>query len=138
MSKQDNKWRVLGIIAIAVVLTLSTWFSATAVAPELQRALGLSAGQVSWLTNGVQLGFVTGALLASFFSIADIWPIKRVLAFGAMAAGLANTTLLLEPGAAIAIAARFATGASLALVYPTAMKFIGTWFKTGRVSLRHR
>ncbi|MCY6383268.1 MFS transporter [Hoeflea prorocentri] len=129
---QDNKWGVLCTIGFALVLTLSTWFSATAVATELQHALDMTAGQIAWMTNGVQLGFVTGALLASFFSIADVWPMTRVLAIGAVAAGLANASLLLEPGAGFAIAARFITGASLALVYPTAMKFIGTWFKTGR------
>lgn len=132
MSVLQNKWGVLCIIGLAVVLTLSTWFSATAVATDLQEALGMSAGQVAWMTNGVQLGFVTGALLASFLSVADIWPMTRVMVIGATVAGLTNASLLLDPGAAGAIIARVLTGASLALVYPTAMKFIGTWFKAGR------
>lgn len=128
----NERWRVLAVVGLAVVMPLSTWFSATAVAPDMSRDLGLTMSQVTWLTNAVQLGFVLGALVSSFFALADIWPMKTILAIGAVFAGLANAFLLLEPGANAAIGARFVTGASLALVYPTAMKFIGTWFQTAR------
>ncbi len=117
---------------LAVVLTLSTWFSATAVAPQIAHDLDLQAGQTAWLTNAVQVGFVVGALTASFFAVADIWPMKRLLAVGATSAGLSNALLLLDPGPVGALTSRFATGLSLAFVYPTALKYIGTWFITGR------
>ena len=128
----DLRWYALAGTGLAVVLTLSTWFSATAVADELGAELGLNVSELVWLTNAVQAGFVTGALFASFFALADVLPMKFLLALGALAAGLANAALLMNPGPMGAIAARFATGVSLALVYPTAMKFIGTWFVTGR------
>lgn len=128
----NRRWQVLYLIGIAVVLTLSTWFSATAVAWEISTSLGLTPAETTWLTNAVQLGFVTGALVSSFFAVADIWPMTRVLVLGAVCAGISNAILLLEPGAAGAVLSRFLTGVSLALVYPTAMKFIGSWFKTGR------
>lgn len=117
---------------LAVVLTLSTWFSATAVAPEIARDLLLSPGQTAWLTNAVQGGFVVGALIASFFALADVWPMRWLLAVGAISAGLSNGAILLDVGQGGAALSRFATGLSLALVYPTAMKYIGTWFISGR------
>lgn len=128
----DPRWKALVITGFAVVLTLSTWFSATAVAADLAADFGMTGGQLVWLTNAVQAGFVIGALFASFFALADVFPMKTLMALGALAAGLANATLLLEPGPMGAILARFGTGVSLALVYPTAMKFIGTWFVKGR------
>ena len=63
---------MLGLICTGVVLCMTTWFSATAITPELVQLWRLSAGQVAWLTNAVQLGFVTGALLSSFVSLPDL------------------------------------------------------------------
>ncbi|MBK5933622.1 nitrate/nitrite transporter NarK [Rhodovulum imhoffii] len=128
----SGKWRALVLTALAVVLTLSTWFSATSVAPALTEALGLSEAEAIWLTNAVQAGFVIGALVSSFLSIADIWPMARIMAVAAALAALSNGALLLATEPWHAVAARFCTGAALALVYPPAMKFISTWFRTGR------
>jgi nitrate/nitrite transporter NarK len=55
-------WRVLGILTLAVILSMTTWFSATAILPELTADWQLEAAQKTWMTNGVQLGFVVGAL----------------------------------------------------------------------------
>ena len=57
-----TRWRMLGMICAGVVLCMTTWFSATAIVPELTQLWSLSSGQVAWLTNAVQLGFVTGCL----------------------------------------------------------------------------
>ena len=54
------------------------------------------------------------------------------MAVAAMLACVANLLLLLDMGATGAIVARFVTGIALAGVYPPAMKFIATWFKSGR------
>ncbi|MGI9401490.1 MAG: MFS transporter [Rhizobiaceae bacterium] len=127
-----NKWRVLAVTSIAVILTLTTWFSATAVMPELIRAYSLRPVESAWLTNGVQLGFVVGALASSLLSIGDIFRTTTLMCFAALIAGTANSMLLLDLTATGAILIRFLTGVSLALVYPPAMKFIATWFQTGR------
>ena len=127
-----GKWAVLGLTGVAVLLSLMTWFSATAVLPELMAVHGLSPSQAAWLTNAVQLGFALGALGASLLAVADIWPLTRFMAASAMLAALANLLLLLDLGAVGAIGARFATGVALAGIYPPAMKFIATWFRSGR------
>ncbi|MEJ6785587.1 MFS transporter [Aminobacter sp. Piv2-1] len=127
-----GRWQALSIIAVAVVLSLTTWFSATAVTPELTVAWHLSSTSVAWLTNAVQLGFVAGALLASLVNLPDIVRLNRLMAASAAFAGLANAGLLLEPGAGGAIVFRLLTGVALAAVYPPAMKLVATWFIRNR------
>ncbi|WP_234905916.1 MFS transporter [Affinirhizobium pseudoryzae] len=131
-SKDTGKWQMLGWLCLAVVLSLSSWFSATAVAPDMIRDLSLQPGAGAWLTNAVQLGFVTGALLSSLVNLPDIVRMNRLAAASAALAGLANAALLLEPGLGGAVACRFVTGFALAGVYPPAMKLAATWFQKGR------
>ena len=50
---------------------MATWFSATAVIPQL-RASGALAGAASWLTIAVQLGFVAGALVSLVLNVGDV------------------------------------------------------------------
>lgn len=128
----ERRWRVLAITAVAVVLSLMSWFSATAVINDLSRAWNLDTATAGWLTNAVQLGFVTGAILSSLLAISDIVPLPRLMAGSALLAAISSAVLLVEPGFAGAVVARFVTGAALAGVYPPAMKFIATWFRTGR------
>ena len=54
------QWRNLGLLALAEVLGMSLWFSASAVSPALQDAWGLSVASAAWLTMAVQIGFVVG------------------------------------------------------------------------------
>lgn len=128
----DSKWTALLWTGTAVVMSLMTWFSATAVLPELSAHLSLTANQGAWLTNAVQLGFAVGAIGSSLLALGDIWPLTRMMAGAAFLAGIVNLLLLVNLGAAGAIATRFLTGVALAGIYPPAMKFIATWFRTGR------
>jgi MFS family permease len=127
-----NPWPVLAVICGSLVLSMTTWFSATAVAPELKTAWDLTDTQVAWLTNGVQIGFVTGTLLASLINLPDIVALGRLMTAASIVAAGANAVLLAEPGAFGAILCRFTTGAALAAVYPPAMKLISTWFARNR------
>jgi MFS family permease len=128
----EGKWTTLCVTGLAVILSLTTWFSATAILPELRAALSLSPQASAWLTNAVQAGFVIGALSAALLSLADVVPLTRLMALACLAAALCNAVPLVVPGAEAAIAARFATGVALSLVYPPSLKFIATWFRTGR------
>ncbi len=126
------RWRFLALTALAVVLSMTTWFSATAVVPELTRRWSLGASAAAWLTNGVQLGFVLGALASSAANLADTVRLHRLMAASAALAAAANLALLAEPGTAGAVLARIVTGVALAGVYPPALKLLATWFRTGR------
>ncbi|MBP1853516.1 MFS transporter [Rhizobium halophytocola] len=122
----------LAVICLAVILSMASWFAATAVAPELARAWELSPAMTAWLTNSVQIGFVTGALAASLVNLPDIVRLSRLMAISALVAAFANLLLLVFPSPAIGIASRILTGLALAGVYPPAMKLTATWFKRGR------
>lgn len=132
MSRQAGRWSFLTLACIAVVLSLTTWFSATAVVPELIVRWRLGPTAAAWLTNGVQAGFVAGALVSSILGLPDRWRLHRMMAGSAALAGIANLALLAEPGTAGAITARFVTGVALAGVYPPAIKLMATWFRENR------
>ncbi|TIO93907.1 MAG: YbfB/YjiJ family MFS transporter, partial [Mesorhizobium sp.] len=120
------------LLCLAVVLSLTTWFSATAILPELRQELALGAGGEAWLTNGVQVGFVIGALGASLVNLPDLVRLSRLMAAAAFVAALANASLLFHLGPGGVIAARIVTGAALAGVYPPALKLVATWFTRDR------
>ena len=128
----DGRWRMLALICAGVVGVLTTWFSATAIMPELIAAWGLSTSQAAWLTNAVQLGFVAGALAASVVNLPDIVRLQRLMTVCALAAAAANAGLLVVTSPTAAILLRFLTGVALAGVYPPALKLMATWFLRGR------
>ncbi len=127
-----GKWQALGITGFAVILAMTTWFSATAVTPELIAAWSLTPGAAGWLTNAVQVGFVLGALGSSLLALSDRMSLTKLMCGAAILAAIFNATLLLEPGILVAVALRALTGAALAAVYPPSMKFIATYFRKGR------
>jgi len=127
-----GRWRALGWLATGMLLAMTTWFSATAVVPQLTVQWDLSASQGSWLTIAVQLGFVAGALLSAGLTLADVLSPRRLMLLGALGAALANLALLVVDGATGAITARFVTGAFLAGVYPPGMKAMASWFRRDR------
>ncbi len=124
--------RALALLALALTLSMSTWFSASAVIPQLREQWGLSTSAGAWLTIAVQVGFVVGALLSSALTLVDVVPPHRVILVGCLGAALANGLLLAADGAGQAIALRLATGFFLAGVYPPAFKLMATWFSRGR------
>ncbi len=124
--------RALGLLAVALVLSMTAWFSATAVVPQLRGEWGLSDTAAAWLTIAVQLGFVAGALVSSVLNLADVLSARAVLLTGAGGAAAANVLLVAAGSAGAAIPLRFATGFFLAGVYPPALKLMSTWFRRGR------
>jgi MFS family permease len=124
--------RALTLLAAALVLSMSTWFSASAALPQLREEWGLGSTAGAWLTIAVQLGFVAGALLSSVLNLADVRSARAVIVAGAGGAAVANLGLLAVSSAAGAIPLRFLTGAFLAGVYPPALKLMSTWFVRGR------
>ena len=134
-SEEDSgRWRALRILAVALVMSMTTWFSASAVIPQLREEWGLGDAAASWLTIAVQLGFVAGALVSSAFSVADVFSPRRVILAGAAGAAVANVVIVAVDGAGAAIPLRFMTGFFLADVYPPALKLMATWFIRGRGS----
>jgi MFS family permease len=127
-----GRGRALATLAAALVLAMTTWFSASAVVPQLRAEWGLSDTSAAWLTIAVQLGFVAGALVSSVFNVADVVAPRVVILAGALGAAGVNALLGAVSGAGGAIPLRFATGFFLAGVYPPALKLMATWFRRGR------
>ena len=127
-----SRWRVLILLGISVVLSLTTWFSATAITPELKREWHFSPLVLAWLTDGVQIGFVCGALAASLVNLPDIVRLKVLMALSALLAAAANAFLLITHDPAGVVAARVLTGLAMAGVYPPALKLVSTWFNRDR------
>ena len=124
--------RVLALLALAELLGMSVWFSASALAPQLERAWALTPSQTGWLTATVQLGFVAGTAIAALLNLADLVPMRVYFALAALAAAACNLALLAAGGFAPALLTRFGTGFFLAGVYPPAMKMIATWYQDAR------
>jgi MFS family permease len=127
-----SRERALSLTVVALVLLMTTWFSASAVAPQLRHDWGLSNTSTAWLTIAVQLGFVVGALASSALNLPDVLPVQRLILASGVGAAAANLVLVFAHGPGLAIPLRFATGFFLAGVYPPALKLISTWFRSGR------
>ncbi len=126
--------RALIIVAGSQLLALTLWFSASAVAPQLERLWGLTQAQSSWLTLAVQIGFVVGALLSAVFNLSDVIASRTLFVAAALVGAIANTGLLFVDADryTLAVVLRFVTGAALAGVYPSGLKVMAGWYRRGR------
>lgn len=125
---------MLVALCLAELCGMSLWFSATAVGPALAARWHLSAATETWLTLSVQLGFVTGTLASALLTLADVIPVRLLFAVCSWLGALANLAIIMVPvsGPWGVLTLRFATGAFLAGVYPTAMKMAAGWFTRER------
>lgn len=128
-----QKWSNLAWLALAELLAMTLWFSASAVVPQLTEEWHLSDAQKSWMTMSVQIGFVCGALASAVFNLADRVPTRLLFSISALCgAGVTACIPWLEPSVPMVLVLRFATGVFLAGVYPPGMKLMATWCKTDR------
>ena len=126
-----QRW-MLAKLCLAVVLTLTAWFSATAVMPQLREHWGVTPSQSVWLAIAVQLGFLIGAMGSAILSLSDLLPPRVLMAAASACVGVVNILLLVARTADEAILLRILTGVLLAGIYPPALKFVATWFQKGR------
>ncbi|MFF3490348.1 nitrate/nitrite transporter [Streptomyces sp. NPDC002795] len=122
----------LAVVAASTLLSMSVWFSASFVLPQLKEEWGLSPGAGALLTVAVQLGFVVGAVSSAMSGLADRVANRLLMCGGALGAAAANLGVLLADGLWSAVALRLVTGFFLAAVYPPALKETATWFRAGR------
>lgn len=132
MNAERRRWKILCVMALAILLVMTTWFSATAVVRQLTTHLGLSETGRVWLTISVQIGFVAGALCSAVAGWADRFSGRALILTGSLAVATVNLLILWLDHAGLVIVARFFTGFFLAIVYPPAMKLTSTWFLTRR------
>jgi len=127
---RKSKWVSLAALALAEVMALSLWFSASAVVPALRLQVGLSDLHASLFTSAVQAGFVAGTLISALLGLADRLDPRRFIAVSCVVGAVANAGILLVPPAsATVVALRFVTGMVMAGIYPVGMKLAASWAK---------
>ncbi|MEX2599505.1 MAG: MFS transporter [Dehalococcoidia bacterium] len=128
-----RQWRQLSLLAIAELLGLTLWFSASAVTPAVQEAWTLSSAEAAWLVIAVQLGFVAGTLASGLLNLPDRLNTRYLFAAAAALGVIANAGFaLVAEGIVLGVLFRFLTGVFLAGVYPTGMKMAATWTRRNR------
>ncbi|NQV81899.1 MAG: MFS transporter [Alphaproteobacteria bacterium] len=124
----SGKWRSVALIAVAQVLALSLWFSASAVLPALRAEFAIGNIQAALLSSGVALGFVAGTLVSAFFGLADRVDARRLFFLSALLGAAANAAMLVvAPDSWGAPALRVGVGAAMAGVYPVGIKLVSSW-----------
>lgn len=129
---RDIRWIALGLIAVAEVLTLSVWFSASVVSSSFQRLWHLNTIEVAMLTAAVQIGFVIGALGSSFTGLADRFNPRVVFAISAATGALVNALFVFSNSFGLGILLRLLVGITMVGVYPVAIKLVTQWSPLGR------
>jgi MFS family permease len=123
-----SKTTSMTMLVVAQMCAMSLWFTAAAIMPDMIREGALGATRQALMTSMVQAGFVAGALAISVTGLADRYDPRLIVAVCSLLAAAANAVLLVASiGGDAAIAARFATGALLAGVYPVGMKIATGW-----------
>jgi MFS family permease len=123
-----GKWRILLLLALAELLGMSVWFSASAVVPALSLSWALDDWGKALLTMSVQAGFVVGAFGSALLNLPDRVPTRSLFAASALLAATATALIpLLAGGLLLGLIFRFLTGLLLAGVYPVGMKIMATW-----------
>ena len=126
-------YRQLALLAVAMVLGMTPWFSATVAAPGMIAEWRTTPGVSAWLTIAVQLGFVFGTLVSALLLLSDRLSAKRLAAGSSILVTVATATLAWRhTGPVGAMLLRFATGVALAGVYPPGIKIAAGWWQSRR------
>lgn len=129
----SHKWPTLLLLAVAELLSISVWFSASAVVPALTALWNLNDSGKAWLTMSIQAGFVAGALGSAILNLADRLPARLLFCLSALVAAATTAAIpLLSRGLGLTLILRFLTGLSLAGVYPVGMKIMASWTRKDR------
>ena len=128
-----ERWGMLAVLGVGLLLAMAPWFSSAAVAPVLRREWATTGLELPLLSVAVQLGFAAGALALAAIGAPDVIPGPRLFAVGAALAAAANlgfAAVASDPLSAIPF--RAITGAALAACYPVTLKLIAGWFRRER------
>ncbi|MDJ0893613.1 MAG: MFS transporter [Alphaproteobacteria bacterium] len=123
-----TKWIAIALLALCQVLALCLWFSAAAILPALSAEFAIGGIQAALISSSVAVGFVAGTLTSAVLGVADRFDPRRVFMASALVAAAANLgVLVVAPDSLLLPALRFVVGASMAGIYPPAMKMIASW-----------
>ena len=119
--------------ALAELLVMGTWFSASAVVSPLSVAWTLDNAGKAWLTMSVQAGFVIGSIVSALLNIADRIPGRRLFTISSFLAALSTGLIpIIAHNLTVGLIFRFLTGFFLTGVYPVGMKIMASWTRQDR------
>ncbi|MHB8190785.1 MAG: MFS transporter [Ferrimicrobium sp.] len=127
VQRRFSPWMALSLIAIAEILILSVWFSASVVSVPLQHLWHLNSIEVALLTASVQLGFVIGALISSITGAADRFNARWIFSLAAVGGALVNALFVVSNSWEMGALLRMLTGIAMVGVYPVAVKLVTEW-----------
>lgn len=138
-STQHRPWFILPAIVASQLAGTALWFAGNAVLSELldeneddNSEDESSSSSLGYLTSSVQLGFIAGTFVFAVLSIADRFLPTHVFGVSAWVGASCNAILpWCEGNMGALIALRFATGFSLAGIYPVGMKVAADWYENG-------
>ena len=120
--------QILTILIFAVFSGSSLWFSSNAIFNELSLAIPGMNNYVSTVTSAVQLGFIAGTLLFSFFNVSDRFPSGRVFLISSLLGSFSNSLIVILPlDSNTLMISRCLTGFFLAGIYPVGIKIAALW-----------
>ena len=122
---------ILPAIVVSQFAGTALWFAGNAVLPDLVDEWGLEESSLSYLTSAVQLGFIIGTLIFAGLNLADRFSPTRLFMTSAITGATMNALIpVLDRQQSVLglVVLRFATGVTLAGVYPVGMKVAADWF----------
>ena len=81
-----RSWRACAVLAVSVLLSMSTWLSASVVLPYLTSFFHIEADDAPLLTISVQLGFVVCAVAQAVVQLPDRFNCRRLMFSGGLVA----------------------------------------------------
>lgn len=132
MHEQQRPARILPLLVLAQFLGTVNWLAGNAIMPALQADWGLPDSAVASLTNSVQIGFITGALLFAVIALADRVSPRLLFTLCAGSSALIGYLLGCHTGTMEQLLVlRFFSGVMLAGIYPIGMKLAASWYPQG-------
>lgn len=123
---------ILPTIVVSQFCCTSLWFAGNGVIGDIVSNFGLSNSALGHLTSAVQFGFIIGTLVFAILSIADRFSPSKVFLSCAVLGALFNLGTIWDGNnLASILTLRFATGLSLAGIYPVGMKIAADHYDKG-------
>jgi len=121
-----NRWKALGVIAIAQLMVVLDASIVNIALPNLQKDLGITDANRQWVVTAYTLAF--GGLLLLGGRIADYWGRKRSFLVGLVGFATASAIGGFAQNQAMLFGSRALQGAMAALLAPAALSLITTTF----------
>ncbi|MDQ3467341.1 MAG: MFS transporter, partial [Chloroflexota bacterium] len=126
MVPNPRRWLALAVIAVAQFLVIMDTSIIGVALPEIQRAIGFSQSELSWVFNAYVIAF--GGLLLLGGRLSDLYGARRIFALGFTILIGASVLTTFATSEAILLAGRALQGLGSALIAPAALTLLMTLF----------